>query len=126
MFGVSPTSSLTTGASTLTTYLAWTMLRLSELPTFLLTGWRVLEIVELCELPRLPSELLRMREAGYVERTCLGFDRACLSYVQRYRRMREKTKQVPVPLEERMKSKKNRQTKTVPFYDEEQLLAFLG
>lgn len=47
--------------------------------------------MELCELPRLPSELIRMREAGYGEDACLGFDAACVGFARRFRRMAEET-----------------------------------
>lgn len=91
-----------------------------------MTGYKVVELVELCELPRLPSELVGMAEAGYSRKVCLAFDRAALSYFKAYRRMLEKTKQVALNPEERMRSKKVKPTKTVAFYDDEEIFSFLG
>lgn len=65
-----------------------------------------------------------MEEAGYSRKTRLAFDRSCVTYVQRYRRMRDKVKRVPLDPSER--TRKPRPTKEVPFYTEEDLLKELG
>lgn len=90
------------------------------MPGFSTPGWRLLELIELCELPRLPSELLRMAEAGYGPEAQIAFDRYAWGRVARFRRMMEETVEQDAPPRRRAKAKVR-----VPRYSEAELLAAL-
>lgn len=67
-----------------------------------------------------------MEEAGYPHRFRIAFDRAALSFYREYRRRVEKTKQVPLDPAERLKNRKPKPTKTVAYYEPEEIFDFIG
>lgn len=85
-------------------------------------GWKVLELVEVAELPNRPSDLLEMAEDGYSSQSRLAVDLAFMSFVRRFRRMAEETELKPAP-----KPKKGaRPLVQTPKHSQERLLEALG
>ena len=82
------------------------------------------EIVDVCELPRRPSDLIGMPDAGYSEEACLDFDRECVRVTRRLRRIDAATE--PVQVKALPKPRKGMVWSTGPKYSDEQRYAAYG
>ncbi len=78
----------------------------------------------LCELPRLPSELLLLRSDGWTEEACLDFDREMVRVARRLRRMAQETE--PAEVKAPRPARKGFVWSQRPRYSEEQLLEAYG
>ena len=67
-----------------------------------------------------PSEMLRLRDNGFSDQSCLDFDLAVNDFGDEFEEQRRATKQIPAP-----KSRRN-PTVAAPLHDDVQLKRFLS